>query len=37
MIQGLENMSYEDKLKKLVVFNLEKRLQGDMASVFRYR
>jgi len=37
MIQGLEYLSYEDRLMELGLFSLEKiRLQGDLVKAFQY-
>lgn len=37
MIRGLEHFSYEDKLKELGLFCLEKRkLHGDITVAFQY-
>ena len=37
MIQGLKDLSYEDRLKELGLFSLEKRrLQKDLVVIFQY-
>ncbi|PKU49346.1 hypothetical protein llap_385 [Limosa lapponica baueri] len=37
MIIGLEQLSYEDSLRELALFSLEKRrLQGDLIEAFQY-
>ena len=37
MIRGLQQLSYEDRVRELGLFSLEKRrLQGDLMTAFQY-
>jgi len=37
MIRGLEHLSYEESLRDLGLFSLQKRrLQGDVTAAFQY-
>ena len=37
MLQGMEHLSYKDKLRELGLFSMQKRrLRGDLRAAFQY-
>ena len=36
MIQGLRNLPYKDRLKRLNLHSLQRRARGDMIEVFKW-
>ena len=37
MVNGLEHLSYEERLRELGVFSLKKRLGENLIDVFKYQ